>query len=157
MGYHDAQDEQRKFDNIEQWTQNVFRPLGIPAPAYIEGEQFDQQRKRLMEKARPFVSDELQQIKKDDVSGTGLNHLEKQFMESAAAEATKPTKVPEGELKQVVRYDQAGRVSYEFFGKPSVWLSQFAPDRRRLVGVRTESQKGYNPSNLSGDIVGTRY
>ena len=70
MAYHDSQDEQRKFDNIEQWTQNVFRPLGIPAPAYIEGEQFDQQRKRIMEKARPFVSDELQQIKKDDVFGT---------------------------------------------------------------------------------------
>jgi hypothetical protein len=63
MAYQDSQDEQRKFDNLERWTQNVFRPLGIPAPAYIEGEKLDQQRKRIMEKARPFVSTNFSKLK----------------------------------------------------------------------------------------------
>ena len=148
MAYQDSQDEQRKFDNLEQWTQNVFRPLGIPAPAYIEGEKLDQQRKRIMEKARPFVSDELQQIKRDDIYGSGLNHIEKQYMESAAAEAVRPTKVPDGELKQVTRYDKSGRPFYEFFGRPSTWLNQFSPTRKKLVGIRTQTEHGFKPSNV---------
>jgi hypothetical protein len=44
MGY---QDEQRKFDNLEQWNKNVFIPLGVPTSAYIENEPYDQQRRRL--------------------------------------------------------------------------------------------------------------
>jgi hypothetical protein len=149
MPYEDPLIEQRKFDNIEQWTQNVFRPLGVPAPAYIEGEKLDQQRKRIMEKARPFVSEELQQIKRDDVFGTGLNHLEKQFMESAAEEATRPTKVPEGQLKEVKKYDQAGRASSEFYGSPKVWMDTFnATNRKRLVGIRVANESGFRPSNI---------
>jgi hypothetical protein len=148
MPYEDPLIEQRKFDNIEQWTQNVFGPLGVPGPAYIEGERLDQQRKRIIEKARPFVSEELQQIKNDDVSGTGLNHLEKQFMQSAAQEAVRPTKVPDGELREVKKYDQSGRPFYEFYGKASAWLKDFAPDRKRVIGIRQTTERGYRPSNI---------
>jgi hypothetical protein len=115
VSYEDSQNYQRKFNNIEYWTQNAFRPLGVPAPACIEGESYDHQRKRLMEKARPFVSDELQQIKTDHIFETGLDHLEKRFMESAAQEAQRPTRVPEGTLKEVTRYDAAGRPFKVFF------------------------------------------
>lgn len=148
MAYEDPLIEQRKFDNIEQWTQNVFRPLGVPPPAYIEGEHLDHQRKRIMEKARPYVSEELQQIRRDDVFGTGLNHLEKQFMASAAAEATRPTKVPDGELKEVKKYDQSGRASSEFYGSPKVWMSTFSSGRKQVVGIRVANERGYRPSNV---------
>jgi hypothetical protein len=56
--------------------------------------------------------------------------------------------IPEGELREVKRYDQSGRVSLEFYGKPSVWLNQFSQGKKRLVGIRTETQRGYFPSNL---------
>lgn len=108
----------------------------------------DQQRKRIMEKARPFVSEDLQQIKRDDISGSGLNHIEKQFMESAAREATRPTKVPEGQLKEVKKYDQSGRVSSEFFGSPKVWMSTFSTGRKQVVGIRVANERGFHPSNV---------
>jgi hypothetical protein len=147
MAWQDSNDYQRKYDNIEQWSR-VCAPLGIPTPAFTEGESFDHQRKRIIEKVRPFVSDELQPVKTDHVFETGLNDLERRFMDSAAREAARPTKVPDGELKQVTRYDQAGRPYYEFFGKCSTWLSDFTSPKKRLVGIRTHTERGYHPGNL---------
>jgi hypothetical protein len=65
-----------------------------------------------------------------------LEHVAQQFLASAAQEAVRPTKVPEGELKQVTRYDQAGRPYYEFFGNPSSWLKDFAGDKKRLTSIK---------------------
>jgi hypothetical protein len=129
------QDEQRKFNNIEQWSQTALKSLNIPTPAYIEGEQFDHQRKRIMNKVRPFVSEDLQQVKTDDMFGSVLDHCEKQFMESARAEALRPTKIPEGTLKEVVSYDQAGRPSYSYFGSPRSWMDNFAAPKKQLVSI----------------------
>jgi hypothetical protein len=137
MAWQDSQDEQRKFNNIEHWAQTALKPLNIPTPAYIEGEKLDQQRKRIMNKVRPFVSDALQQVKTDDVFGSALDHYEKQFMESAAAEAVRPTKVPDGELREVVSHDQAGRPMYSYFGSPRAWMDDFASPKKQLVGVRS--------------------
>jgi hypothetical protein len=79
------------------------------------------------------------------------------IFEAARREADKPTMIPEGELREIKRFDQSGRVSLEFHGKPSVWLSQVAPDRRRLMGIRTETERGYHLSNISSNLVGTKY
>ena len=137
MTWQDSQDEQRKFNNIEQWAQTALKPLNIPTPMYIEGEKLDQQRKRIMNKVRPFVSDALQQVKTDDVFGTALDHYEKQFMESARSEALRPTKVPEGELREVVSHDQSGRPMYSYFGSPRAWMDHFAAPKKLLVGINT--------------------
>ena len=64
-------------------------------------------------------------------------------------EAFHPTDVPDGELREAKGFDQAGRPFFEFFGKPSSWMSQFAGDRRRLAGIRTATATGFNPTNLS--------
>jgi len=142
------QDEQRKINTGEQWDQAVFRPHNMPTPRYLDGENMDQYRKRLMNKARHIVSADLQNVKTDDIFGSALDHYEKRFLESAAAETVRPTNVPEGQLKQVTRHDASGRPSYEFFGSPRVWMDAFAAPKRRLIGIRTETQRGYNPGNL---------
>jgi hypothetical protein len=131
-----ASDEQRKIENIERWDQQVYRPNQRPTPSLINGESFDQQRKRIMNGARSLVSDELQKVRTDHLFETALDHVERQFIDSAASEAVRPTRVADGELKQVTRYDESGRRSYEFFGSPSAWMSQFTNGtRKKLVGI----------------------
>ena len=148
MTHYDPLDEQRKINTAEQWDQAVFRPHNMPTPRYLEGEKLDQYRKRLIDKARPLVSADLQHVKTDDIFGTGLDDYEKRFLEFATAETVRPTNVPEGQLKQVTRHDASGRPYYEWFGSPRAWLDTFAAPKRRLIGIRTETQRGYNPGNL---------
>lgn len=131
-------EEQSKFNNLEQAVP-ICKSLGITPPAYIEGEPLTHQRKRVIEKLRPFVSDDLQRVQKDEIFGSALDHYEKKFMESAAQEAVRPTKIPEGELKEVTRYDATGRPSYEFFGSPSAWLNNFAPPPKRLAAINASA------------------
>jgi hypothetical protein len=50
-------------------------------------------------------------------------------------EDVRPTKIPEGELRQVTRRDASGRVSYEFFGSPSAWMNDFSGDKRYLKSI----------------------
>lgn len=135
MTHYDPSDEQRKINAAEQWDQAVFRPNRMPTPRYLDGEKLDQYRKRLMNKALPLVSADLQHVKTDDIFGTGLDHYEKRFLKSAHAETLRPTNVPTGELKQVTRYDASGRPYYEFFGSPSAWMSQFCYPKKRLAGI----------------------
>jgi hypothetical protein len=56
--------------------------------------------------------------------------------------------IPEGELREVKRVDPSGRVSSEWYGKASVWLNDFHPGRKRLAGIKTQTERGYFPSNL---------
>jgi hypothetical protein len=128
-------EEQRKTETLERWDQAVFKPNRVPTPSYFDHETFDQQRKRLMNKARPLVSEELQKVRTDDIFGTALDHVAQQYFESAASEAVRPTKIPEGELKQITKYDQAGRPFYEFYGSPRSWLDNFAAPKKQLVSI----------------------
>src|ERR1700722_817594 len=129
------EDARRKVDEIERWDQAALRKLGIPTPSYFEHESLGGLQKRLIDKARPYVSEELQKIRTDDVFGSGLDHVARQFLESARAEATRPTKVAEGALKEVVSYEQAGRPSDSYFGSPSVWMRNFAGPMKKCVGI----------------------
>jgi hypothetical protein len=150
MSYRDAEalDIQRKANNIQQWDPTL-KALNLPTPALIEGEPIHNQRKRIMNMVRPFVSDDLQNVKPDHVFESALDDYERRFQESAAREAVRPSRVPEGQLKQVTRHDPSGRPFYEFWGSPRAWLSDFSTGtRRRLVGIRTVTETGYRPGNL---------
>jgi hypothetical protein len=74
-------EERNKLDDLERWDQAVFKPNRLPTPSYFEHETFAQQQKRLMEKTRHLVSEELQNVKKDDMFGSALNHVAKQHFE----------------------------------------------------------------------------
>jgi hypothetical protein len=132
------------------------QPFNRSAPQPFPEETRDEYRRRALPILQNYAPG-MQDVKVHDARGTAFDMIERQTFDAAKREAQRPTQIPEGELREIKRYDQAGRVSLEFYGKSSVWLSQFAPDRRRLVGIRTETERGYHPSNLSSNIVGTRY
>jgi hypothetical protein len=133
-----AQNEERnKLDELERWDQAVFKPNRLPTPSYFEHETFAQQQKRLMEKTRHLVSEELQNVRKDDMFGSALNHVAKQHFEEARSEALRPTKVPEGELRETVSYDQSGRPQYSYWGSPRVWMDHLSAPKKQLVGINT--------------------
>ena len=55
----------------------------------------------------------MQDVKVHDARGTAFDMIERQSFEAAAREAQRPTMVPDGELREIKRLDQAGRVSYD--------------------------------------------
>jgi hypothetical protein len=99
MAWSSVPEEQRKIDEIERWDRAALRPHRIPTPSCLEHESFDGLRKRLINKVRPYVSEDLQKVKTDDVFGSGLDHMAQQFLASVAAEALRPTKIPEGRVE----------------------------------------------------------
>jgi hypothetical protein len=129
-----AAEEQRKINNIDSWNP-ILKAHKIPTPALIDGERLTWQRKRIMDKVRHVVSDELQKIPTDDMFDATLDDCERRFMQSAAQEAVRPSKVPEGSLKEVVSYDASGRVSYSYFGSPKAWLADFSHPRKKLLSI----------------------
>jgi hypothetical protein len=139
---------ERETDNWqikEKWHENVFRPRQAPTPDFLDREHTDHYRKRLMDRARPFVAADLQEVKTQDLYGSALDHYEQRYLESAAAEAQRPTNIEPGTLKQVTKYDQAGRPFYEYYGKPSIWLDQFSYPAKRLVGIRGDGTHFVKP------------
>jgi hypothetical protein len=134
MAWQDS-DEQRKLNKIDEWTQTIFGPRKVPAPAYIEGEPLTQLRRRILDKARPFVSAELQKLETKDAFGTVLDHIERQYMDSAAAELRSPTNVPAGTLREVVSHDQSGRPMFSYYGSPRAWMNDFCAVPKRLAAI----------------------
>jgi hypothetical protein len=134
MAYPDS-DERRKLEKIEQFDQTIFRPNRVPTPSYIVGESFDPLRKRLLSKARQFVDAELQKVSTDSAFGTALDHIERQYLESAAAELRRPTQIPEGELREIKREDATGRQFSDFYGSPRAWMDMFGAPKRRLAAI----------------------
>jgi hypothetical protein len=130
--------ETEKYQIHDKWNDKVFRPRGTRAPEFLDKEPIDHYKKRLMTKAAPFVASDLQEVKVDHLYGSALNHYEQRYLESAAAEAARPTNVPEGSLKQVTKYDQSGRPYYEFFGSPSAWMNDFSGEKRYLKRIRDD-------------------
>jgi hypothetical protein len=139
MAYHSATErETLNYETRRKWDEHVFSPSGRPTPRYLDTDNNDHFRKRLMDAARPLVSKDLQEVKTQDLYGSTLDHFERQYFESARAEALRPTNIPEGELRQVTRHDQAGRPFYEYHGSPSAWLKDFTGEKKRLAGIRDD-------------------
>jgi hypothetical protein len=45
------------------------------------------------------------------------------------------------------KFDDTGRPFYEWQGSPKAWMDDFSNGaKRRLVGIKTETQRGYIPS-----------
>jgi hypothetical protein len=127
--------ESEKYQIHDKWNEKVFRPRGTRAPEFLDKEPIDHYRKRLMTRAAPFVAADLQEVKTDHLYGSALDHYEQRYLESAAAEAVRPTNFPDGTLKQVTKYDATGRPFYEFYGSPRSWMDNFAPPKKKLVSI----------------------
>jgi hypothetical protein len=75
-------------------------------------------------------------VRVDSLYGANREPIINQIYNAAQQEARRPTMIPEGELRQITRRDQSGRVSYEFLGSPSAWMDQFSDDKKYLKSIR---------------------
>ena len=125
----------------------ILKAQNQSAPRWLEGETHMGYRRRLAEKLQPYAPN-CQNFILAEAMGGAFETLERQIYDDARKQAERPTMIPEGELKEVKRQDATGRVSSEFYGKASAWLNEFSPGKRRLIGIRTETQRGYFPSNV---------
>ena len=121
-----------------KWDEAVFGPSGRPTPRYLDTDNNDHYRKRLMDAARSLVSTDLQKVETKDLYGSTLEHFEQRYFDSAKAEAQRPTNIPDGELRQVTKYDASGRPFYEYWGSPRAWIDQFSAPKKRLIGIRDD-------------------
>jgi hypothetical protein len=144
---HPSLRKKLRFKKLERNIQEALQPFNRPVPQPFPEKTRDEYRRRALPILQNYAPG-MQDVKFTMLVVPPFDMIERQTFEAAAREAQRPTQVPEGELREIKRFDQSGRVSLEFYGKPSVWMSQFAPDRRRLVGIRTETERGYRPFNL---------
>jgi hypothetical protein len=136
MAWSSLTERETENDAIRRkYNDEIFGPSGRPTPRYLDSDNPDQYRKRCMEAARSLVSEELQKVRTQDLYGSALDHYEGEYFKSAKSEAQRPTNIPEGQLKEVVDYDAAGRPSYTYHGSPKVWMSDLAMPKKRLAGI----------------------
>ena len=137
-------EREREIQDARSKLDEAITPFNIPTPRPFPDEDRDSYRKRTL----PLVqrnAPNYQNVKVAEAYGSVFDLLEKQIYDDARREAQHPTNIPDGELRQVVTHDQSGRPIYSYYGKAGTWLSQFATDKRRLMGIRTETQRGYDP------------
>ena len=125
----------------------ILRQQNRSAPRPFPEERLSQYEKRLTDEVRK-IAPSFKDVNLYEASGTAFNFLKSQVYEDAQREALRPTQIPDGELREVKRYDQSGRVSYEYFGKPSTWMNQFSNGRKFLRGIGTETDRTYSPVNV---------
>lgn len=147
MSVFDPTDQDEKI-NVGADYSEIFRAHGRPLPQPMEIENPQAYRRRLAETVQKDLAPNCRDFNIRHSTGTAFDVLERQVRSDALREAHHPTNVPDGQLKEVVKYDASGRPFYTYFGKPSVWLSQFSPPLKRLVGIRQSTDHSYRPGNL---------
>jgi hypothetical protein len=135
MAYMSASEREKEIQDRRAHLDDTLKLFNQSAPRPFTDEAPDQYDKRTLSMVQRYASPELREVKVDDLYGTAFTLVKKQIFDSAAREADRPTMVPEGELKQITRYDESGRKSYEFFGSPRAWMNNFAAPRKQLVGI----------------------
>jgi hypothetical protein len=136
-----------EFAKLHEAADEVLRPFKQFAPRYMEGETLAGYQKRLAGRVQQHAPS-MKEINLRESVGSAFNLIEKQIYDEARREAIRSTTIPKGEMRELTNYDATGRPFIEFHGHPSAWMSDFSNGaKRRLVGIRTESQRGYIPNN----------
>jgi hypothetical protein len=131
---------------IYESADDLFKPHNQSAPRYMEGETTESYRKRLATRLQQHAPS-LKDINVRDTRGSAFDLLEKQIYTEARREAHRPTMIPDGELREVTRYDVTGRPFKEFYGRASTWMDDFSTGtKKKLVGVKTD----HNPKQIWG-------
>jgi hypothetical protein len=136
-----------EFAKLHEYADTLLKPFNQYAPRYMEGETLAGYRKRLAGRIQQHAPS-MKDINLRESVGTAFNLIEKQIYDEARREAVRPTTIPDGEMRELKRYDDTGRPFLEFHGHPKAWLGDFSNGaKRKLAGIRTESQRGYIPNN----------
>jgi hypothetical protein len=141
MAYQSYAEKEADVQERRAKLQAHLEPFSIPTPKPFPEENGDQYEERvlpLLQKQTPGFKD----LKVSDSFGSARKLIVNQIYEAAEREARAPTNIPEGELRQVIRYDATGRPFYEFYGKCNSWMRQFMPDRiARVAKIRNVDEE----------------
>jgi hypothetical protein len=130
---------------LHEAADEVLRPFNQYAPRYMEGETLASYQKRLAGRVQQHAPS-MKDINLRESVGSAFELIERQIYDEARREAIRPTTIRKGEMRELRRYDDTGRPFYEFHGSPSAWMDDFSTGaKRRLVGIRTETQRGFRP------------
>jgi hypothetical protein len=143
--------DEAELARIHEKVDPLFKPFNRSAPRFMENETPVSYRKRLatnLQQHAPSMMD----INLRDTRGAAFDLIEKQIYDEARQEAVRPSNIPKGEMRELRKYDATGRPFIEFHGSPSAWMSDFSNGaKRRLMGIRTETQTGYIPNRQQHD------
>jgi hypothetical protein len=109
-------------------------PFNISTPTPFPEENGDQYEDRVISWFKDHVPG-FENFTPRDLHRENRKIVLDRFYQAASQEAQRPTKIPDGELRQVTRTDQTGRQYFEFFGSPSSWLKDFAGEKKRLTSI----------------------
>jgi hypothetical protein len=135
MAWETYAEREKNVQEARAKLDDVIQPFNRSAPRPFTDENAELYRKRTLPMVQQYAPN-YQNVKVDDARGSAFDLLEKQIYDDARQEARRPTQIPEGELRQVTRYDASGRPYYDFFGSPRAWLDNFSAPKKRLVGIR---------------------
>lgn len=114
--------------------QRHLEPFNRDAPSPFtdeDGKQYEDRVITTLQKYAPGYED----VKVDALYGANRELVVKQIYNAAQQEAHRPPQIPDGELRQITRRDAAGRVSYEFFGSPKSWMSDFEAPKKQVASI----------------------
>ena len=142
-----SSDEETKLQQSRAEYQPIFEALGRPTPAPFSDEDNDKYRRRALSNLQSAVPG-FEDLKIDGyLREPNFKYVEQQIIQAAKQEARHPTRIPDGELRELRKPDKSGRLTSTFFGRPSSWMNAFSNGaaNRKLIGIRTETQKGWRP------------
>lgn len=151
MVHYVSSENETKNQKIRATYQPILGALNRPEPTPFRDEEEDDYRLRCLSALQPAIRG-FEDLRIDKyLRPENVDYIEKQMFEAARQEARSPTRVPDGELREVRRVDQSGRPILEFFGKPSAWMAQFMPsDTKKLTAIRTENTVAFDPNTAGG-------
>jgi hypothetical protein len=113
------------------------------APRFMEGETVTSYQKRLASRVQQHAPS-MKNINVRDTRGSAFDLVEKQIYAEARREADRPSNIPDGELREMRKFDATGRPFYEFHGRPSTWMDDFSHGaKKRVVGIRQDPNARY--------------
>jgi hypothetical protein len=90
------------------------------------------------------VTPNMKNINLREAVGTAFDLIEKQIYDEARREAQRPSNIPDGELREMRKFDASGRPFYEFYGRASTWMDDFSNGtKKRVVGFKQDPNVRY--------------
>jgi hypothetical protein len=109
---------------------------GESAPPPMSAELPINYRRRLARRFQRF-SKEFSDTDLGTITDPTLRGIEQRIRADAIAASACPASESDGVLIPRTKRDETGRIITEWFGSPRVWIEQFAGNRRRVAGFRT--------------------
>jgi hypothetical protein len=132
-----SDDEHAAFADAQAKADSVFMGFGKAAPRPLEGESLLNYRKRLATHLKPY-STVWKSVKFSQLPDEAFGIAEAQVYSDAAAAASTPMDLGDGELREVARTDpRTGLKTIVFYGRDSFVKGMGRP-ARRVASFRTQ-------------------